>query len=97
MFLFLATSQRGGCTRDAGLSLTWSSVVIRHHKHWSEGVKLSSWRSFVVSSVICHAVKDVEGAYQRSDMLDRRRPLTETWAQHVEQQQDFVNPTAARS
>ena len=27
-----------------------SSVII---KHWSEGVKLSSWRSFIVSSVIC--------------------------------------------
>ena len=31
-----------------------------------------------------HAVKGVEGAYQRSDMLDRRRPLMEAWSQHVQ-------------
>ena len=31
-----------------------------------------------------HAVKGVEGAYQRSDMIDRRRPLMETWAQHLQ-------------
>ena len=31
-----------------------------------------------------HAVKGVEGAYQRSDMLDRRRPLMEAWAQHLQ-------------
>ena len=30
-----------------------------------------------------HTVKGVEGAYQRSDMLDRRRPLMEAWAEHV--------------
>ena len=30
-----------------------------------------------------HAVKGVEGAYQRSDMIDRRRPLMEMWAQHL--------------
>ena len=37
-----------------------------------------------------HAVKGVEGAYQRSDMLDRRRPLMETWAQHVQSQYGFT-------
>lgn len=30
-----------------------------------------------------HVVKGVEGAYQRSDMLDRRRPLMEAWSEHV--------------
>lgn len=34
-----------------------------------------------------HAVKGVEGAYQRSDMIDRRRPLMETWAQHLQPSQ----------
>ena len=33
-----------------------------------------------------HAVKGVEGAYQRSDMLDRRRPLMKAWAEHVQLQ-----------
>ena len=31
-----------------------------------------------------HAVKGVEGAYQRSDMIDRRRPLMEDWAHHLQ-------------
>ena len=30
-----------------------------------------------------HIVKGVEGAYQRSDMLDRRRPFMEAWAQYT--------------
>ncbi len=34
-----------------------------------------------------HAVKGVEGAYQRSDMIDRRRPLMEAWAQHLQSSQ----------
>ena len=30
-----------------------------------------------------HAVRGVEGAYARSDMLDRRRPLMQRWASHI--------------
>ena len=33
-----------------------------------------------------HTVKGVEGAYQRSDMLHRRRPLMEAWSEHVQLQ-----------
>ncbi len=29
-------------------------------------------------------MRGVEGVYQRSDMLNRRRPLMEAWAQHVQ-------------
>ena len=35
-----------------------------------------------------HAVKGIEGAYQRSDMLDRRRPLMKAWAENVQLQAD---------
>ena len=31
-----------------------------------------------------HAVRDrTEAAYARSDMLERRRPLMDTWADHI--------------
>ena len=30
-----------------------------------------------------HAVRGVEGAYARSDMLERRRPLMQQWAAHI--------------
>ena len=32
-----------------------------------------------------HAVKGVEGAYARSDMIHRRRPLMQQWADHINQ------------
>lgn len=32
---------------------------------------------------LAHVVKGVEGAYARSDLLERRRPLMEAWSQYV--------------
>ena len=37
----------------------------------------------VVEAALAHVVGDAtEAAYLRTDLLDRRRPLMETWAQH---------------
>ena len=30
-----------------------------------------------------HAVRGVEGAYARSDMLERRRPIMQQWANYI--------------
>ena len=35
-----------------------------------------------------HAVRGVEGAYARSDMIHRRRPLMQQWADHINQPSD---------
>ena len=35
-----------------------------------------------------HAVRGVEGAYARSDMIHRRRPLMQQWADHINQPTD---------
>ena len=38
----------------------------------------------LAESALGHAVRDrTEAAYARSDMLERRKPLMETWAQHI--------------
>ena len=38
----------------------------------------------LAETALGHAVRDrTEAAYARSDMLGRRQPLMETWAQHI--------------
>ena len=37
----------------------------------------------LAEAALGHAVRGVEGAYARSDMLDRRRPLMDTWAEYI--------------
>ena len=37
----------------------------------------------VAEAALAHTVKGVEGAYARSDLLDRRRPTMEAWSRHV--------------
>ena len=32
---------------------------------------------------LAHAVRGVEGAYQRSDLLERRRVVMQAWADYV--------------
>ena len=41
----------------------------------------------VAEQVLGHAVRGVEGAYQRSDLLEARRPVMDRWAEYV-----TVNP-----
>ena len=37
----------------------------------------------VAEMALAHAVKGVEGAYQRSDLLERRRVVMQAWADYV--------------
>ena len=37
----------------------------------------------LAEAALAHVVKGVEGAYARSDLLERRRPLMEAWGQYV--------------
>ena len=37
----------------------------------------------VAESALAHVVKGVEGAYMRSDLLERRRHVLQTWADYV--------------
>ena len=37
----------------------------------------------VAEAALAHTVKGVEGAYARSDLLERRRPTMEAWSRHV--------------
>ena len=37
----------------------------------------------VAEMALAHAVKGVEGAYQRSDLLERRRVIMQAWADYV--------------
>ena len=41
----------------------------------------------VAEQMLGHAVRGVEGAYQRSDLLEARRPVMDRWAEYV-----TVNP-----
>lgn len=51
-------------------------------KDWVEDNDICSWR--VSETILGHTVKtDTEGAYARSDLLDRRRPVMESWANYV--------------
>ena len=38
----------------------------------------------VAEAALAHVVGGVEGAYRRSDALEKRRLLMESWAQHCE-------------
>ena len=38
----------------------------------------------VAEAALGHVVAGVEGAYQRSDLLDRRRPVMDQWADYIE-------------
>ena len=38
----------------------------------------------VAEAALGHVVAGVEGAYQRSDLLDRRRPVMDQWAGYIE-------------
>jgi len=38
----------------------------------------------VCEAALAHVVGGVEGAYRRSDALEKRRALMEAWAQHCE-------------
>ena len=37
----------------------------------------------VAEAALGHVVTGVEGAYQRSDLLDRRRPVMDQWADYI--------------
>ena len=37
----------------------------------------------VAEQTLAHTVRGVEGAHARSDLLDRRRQLTEDWGEYV--------------
>ena len=41
------------------------------------------WTRQVAESALAHVVKGVEGAYMRSDLLERRRQVLQTWADYV--------------
>ena len=49
----------------------------------------------VAEACLAHVVKGVEGAYARSDLLDRRRKLMERWAAYLANEaSDTVVPMA---
>ena len=82
-------------TRGAGplASTTLAKLVkalkIRGVPHSISRVTFRMWcaESNVVREVaeacLAHAVKGVEGAYQRSDLFDRRRGIMESWGRYV--------------
>ena len=81
-------SPRGGELNRASLSRLARELQLPGTVH---GFR-SSFRSWcaeqavdrqVAESALAHVVKGVEGAYMRSDLLERRRQVLQTWADYV--------------
>ena len=71
---------RVGPMPRAGDHAAWLSRVFQT---WA-GDRTSFARE-IVEAALAHTIKDkVEAAYQRSDLLDRRRPLMAAWADHAD-------------
>ncbi len=52
----------------------------------------------VAEASLAHVVKGVEGSYQRSDLLERRRPLMQAWSDYLDgKTADNVVPLKARA
>ena len=85
---FIFPAQRGGMMNDSILSRMLKRNGIEGTVH---GMR-STFRDFcaenaverdVAESALAHKVAGVEGAYFRSDLLERRREIMERWANYV--------------
>ena len=85
-FAHVFVSSRGGPLGDATLGR-----LMRPHGATVHGLR-SSLRDWcgesavpreVAEAMLGHVVKGVEGAYARSDLIDRRRPVMERWGDYL--------------
>lgn len=51
----------------------------------------------LAEAALAHVVRGVEGAYQRSDLIEQRRPVMERWAQHCLGQTAKIVPLRRKS
>lgn len=76
----LRTAVFGELLRSVGIDATAHGTARSSFRDWcgETGVDRA-----VAEAMLAHTVQGVEGAYARSDLLDRRRPLMEAWAAYV--------------
>ncbi len=81
---------RGDTLTPVALRRTWQKVE-NPERGTVHGLR-SAFRSWcagtgvareVAETALGHVVPGVEGAYQRSDLLEARRPVMEAWADHL--------------
>ena len=78
---------RGGVLNNSSLSeLTrahgLATTVHGFRSTFAAWAEEAGWRRELPDRALNHVVKGVQGAYFRSDLLDQRRPLMESWAAH---------------
>ena len=86
---FVFPSPRGGILSDATISKMVRENGINGVPHAIARACFRSWCADVnvsrevAEACLAHVVKGVEGAYQRSDLFERRRSVMQKWADYI--------------
>ena len=71
---------RGRCLKDCGIAATSHGFARSTFRDWCAETGVARE---VAEACLAHVVGGVEGAYFRSDLLERRRDVSEAWARYL--------------